>query len=134
VAEDDDGAPLAHACVAWVPITIGETVLRAGYLEDVATRADVRGRGIGAAVVTATHPLIRVEAQIGFLATGSQRFYERLGWLRWRGPSSVFELDGTLTPTPEEDGYLMALTFPETPPLQLDLPITRPRRDPHEAW
>jgi len=134
VAEDDDGALLAHACVAWVPITIGDVVLRAGYLEDVATRADVRGRGIGTAVVTATHPLIRDAAQIGFLATGSHGFYERLGWVRWRGPSAVFEPDGTRTPTPEEDGYLMALPFPETTPLSLDLPIARPRRDPDEAW
>jgi aminoglycoside 2'-N-acetyltransferase I len=86
VAEDDDGSLLGHACVAWVPITIGDTVLRAGYLEDVATRADVRGRGIGAAVVTATHSLIRDDAQLGFLATGSQPFYERIGWVRWRGP------------------------------------------------
>ena len=46
----------------------------------------------------------------------------------------MFEPDGTRTPTPEEDGYLMALTFPETPTLSLDLPIARPRRDPDEAW
>jgi aminoglycoside 2'-N-acetyltransferase I len=134
VAEDDDGSLLAHACVAWVPITAGETTLRAGYLEDVATRADVRGRGYGTAVVTATHPLIRAEAEIGFLATGSHPFYERLGWERWHGPSSVVEPDGTRTPTPEEDGYLMALRFDETPDVTLDLPVSRPRRDPDEAW
>jgi aminoglycoside 2'-N-acetyltransferase I len=134
VAEDDDGSLLAHACVAWVPITIGETTLPAGYLEDVATRADVRGRGYGTAVVTATHPLIRAEAAIGFLATGSQPFYERLGWVTWRGPSSVIEPDGSRTRTLEEDGYLMALRFPDTPDLSVDLPVTRPRRDPEEAW
>ena len=37
VAEGDDGSLLAHACVAWVPVTIGETTLPMGYLEDVAT-------------------------------------------------------------------------------------------------
>jgi aminoglycoside 2'-N-acetyltransferase I len=134
VAEDDDGSLLAHACVAWVPLTVGETTLRAGYLEDVATRADVRGRGYGTAVVSATHPLIRAEAEIGFLATGSQPFYERLGWMTWWGPSSVTEPDGTRTPTPAEDGYLMALRFPETPAVSTDMPISRPRRDPDEAW
>jgi GNAT superfamily N-acetyltransferase len=134
VAESEDGSLLAHACVAWVPITIGETTVRAGYLEDVATRLDVRGRGYGTAVVTATHPLIRAEAEMGFLATGSQPFYERLGWERWRGPSRVVEADGSQTPTPEEDGYLMALRFPETPEISVDQPVMRPRRDPEEAW
>ena len=134
VAEDDDGSLLAHACVAWVPVTFRDTPLRTGYLEDVATRPDVRGRGYGTAVVAATHPLIRADASIGFLATGSQPFYERLGWARWRGPSSVVELDGTTTPTPDEDGFLMVLRFPETPEVSLDLPVARPRRDPDEAW
>jgi len=135
VAEDADGALLAHACVAWVPIRIGDVTLRAGYLEDVATRADVRGRGYGTAVVTAAHPLIEASADIGFLATGSQPFYERLGWVRWRGPSSVTELDGSTTPTPEEDAFIMAMVFPHTPgPIDVDRPITRPRRDPDEAW
>lgn len=134
VAEDDDGAMLAHACVAWVPVTIGGSTLRAGYLEDVATRADVRGRGYGTTVVSATHPLIHAEAEIGFLATGSQPFYEQLGWMRWRGPSSVIEPDGTRTRTPEEDGSLMVLRFPDTPAVSLELPVSRPRRDPEEAW
>ncbi len=134
VAEDDDGALLAHACVAWVHVSIGDMELRAGYLEDVATRDDMRGRGYGRAVVTATHPLIGAEAEVGFLATGSQPFYERLGWERWRGPSSVIETDGTQTPTPEEDGSLMVLRFPETPDFSVDLPVSRPRRDPDEAW
>jgi GNAT superfamily N-acetyltransferase len=134
VAEDDDGSLLAHACVAWVPVTIGDTTLHAGYLEDVATREDVRGRGYGTAVVTATHALIRAEAAIGFLATGSQSFYERLGWERWRGRSSVIERDGTRTPTPDEDGSLMALRFPGTPDVSVDQPVSRPRRDPDEAW
>jgi aminoglycoside 2'-N-acetyltransferase I len=134
VAEDDDGSLLAHACVAWVPVTIGSTTLRAGYLEDVATRPDVRSRGYGTAVVVATHPLIRAGAEIGFLATGSQPFYERLGWTTWRGPSSVIEVDGSRTPTPEEDGFLMVLRVPDTPEVSVDLPISRPRRDPEEAW
>jgi aminoglycoside 2'-N-acetyltransferase I len=134
VAEDDEGGLLAHACLAWVPITIGGRTLRCGYLEDVATRADVRGHGYGSAVVAATHPLIGRAAEIGFLGTGSQPFYERLGWIRWRGPSSVTEPDGAVTPTPDEDGYLMALVFAHTPPVSVDETVRRPRRDPDEPW
>jgi len=46
----------------------------------------------------------------------------------------VIEADGSRTPTPEEDGFLMVLRFPDTPKVSLDLPISRPRRDPEEAW
>jgi aminoglycoside 2'-N-acetyltransferase I len=135
VAEDDDGELLAHACVAWVPIDVGGRSLATGYLEDVATRADVRGRGLGSAVVAAAAPLIGADAAIGFLATGSQPFYERLGWVRWRGPSAVREPDGTVTPTPEEDDAIMAMRFPHTPSwVDVTQPIVRPRRDPEEAW
>ena len=135
LAEDEDGELLAHACIVWVPIRVGDAPLRAGYLEDVATRRDVRGRGHGTAVVTAARPLIDAAADIGFLGTGSQSFYERLGWVRWRGASSVIEPDGSTTRTPEEDGSIMALLFSHTPSsVSLDQPITRPRRDPDEAW
>jgi aminoglycoside 2'-N-acetyltransferase I len=135
VAEDTGGALLAHACIAWVPIEIGGIALPAGYLEDVATRQDVRGLGHGSAVVAAAQELIEADADIGFLATGSVSFYERLGWIRWQGPSAVRESDGAITPTPEEDGNIMALRFERTPGwVSADQPIVRPRRDPEEAW
>src|SRR4029079_18288511 len=108
VPEVADGELLARACIAWVPVRVGETDLRAGYLEDVATRTDVRGRGHGTAVVQAARSLIEAAAEIGFLATGSQHFYERLGWVRWRGRSSVTEHDGSATPSPQADGALYA--------------------------
>jgi aminoglycoside 2'-N-acetyltransferase I len=135
LAEEADGELLAHACIAWVPIRVDRDTIRSGYLEDVATRKDRRGRGYGSAVVTAATSLIGDAAEIGFLATGSQPFYEALGWVRWRGPSSASEPDGSITPTPEDDGYIMALTFPHTPAsVSVDQPIVRPRRDPDEAW
>jgi aminoglycoside 2'-N-acetyltransferase I len=135
VALDEDGTLLAHACISWITVEIGGVRLDAGYLEDVATRADVRGRGHGTAVVSAAQRLIEARAAIGFLATGSQPFYERLGWVRWRGPSAVREADGTITRTPEEDASIMALRFARTPSgLDVDLPVVRPRRDPDEAW
>jgi aminoglycoside 2'-N-acetyltransferase I len=135
VAESDEGELLAHACIAWVPITIGGTTVQTGYLEDVATRADLRGRGYGTAVVAAAAPLISASAEIGFLGTGSQPFYERLGWVRWRGSTAVREEDGSITPTHEEDAFIMALRFSHTPAwISVEQPIVRPRRDPDEAW
>jgi aminoglycoside 2'-N-acetyltransferase I len=132
---DDRGGLLAHACVVWVPVEIDGRHLRAGYLDDVATRADVRGYGHGTAVVTAAQGEIARRADIGLLATGEHAFYERLGWIRWTGATSVVETDGTVTRTEEEDDAIMALFLPQTPAwLRPDLPIRRPRRDPIEAW
>lgn len=132
---DDHGGLLAHACVDWIDVAIGDRPVAAGYLEDVATRPDARGRGFGTAVVRAAQAEIARRADIGFLATGSTTFYERLGWFRWRGPTSVVEADGSITRTEEEDGAIMALRLPSTPTWATPhLPIRRPRRDPDEAW
>jgi aminoglycoside 2'-N-acetyltransferase I len=132
---DDDGSLLAHACVDWVPVTVDRTSLASGYLDAVATRTDVRGRGFGTAVVEAAQREIERRAEIGFLATGSIEFYKRLGWIRWTGPTSVTETDGSSTRTTDEDGAIMALLLPRTPSwVSPDLPIRRPRRDPDEAW
>jgi aminoglycoside 2'-N-acetyltransferase I len=132
---DDDGSLLAHACVDWVPVEIDGRPVASGYLEDVATRKDVRGRGYGSAVVRATQREIERRAEIGFLATGGFGFYERLGWVRWTGPTSVSEGDGSVTLTPDEDGFIMALLLPRTPAwVSPEMPIRRARRDPEEAW
>ena len=133
--EDADGALLAHACIAWITVETDAVRLRAAYLEDVATRADVRGRGLGTALIDAADPLIRSGSEVGLLATGSLGFYARRGWIPWRGPLAVREPDGALTPTPEEQGSVMALLHDGTPPgIDLDAPLVRPRRDPDEAW
>jgi aminoglycoside 2'-N-acetyltransferase I len=133
--EDEDGGLLAHARIVWVPVRAGDLSLRAAYVEDVATRADLRGRGLGTALLDAVDPLIRDGADLGLLATGSLAFYARRGWVPWRGPLSVLEADGSLTPTPEEQGDVMALLHERTPAgIDLDAPLVRPRRDPEEAW
>ena len=132
----DTGAELlAHACIDWVPVTLGDVTLAAGYLEVVATRLDSRRKGLGSLVVEAAQREIEARAEIGFLGTGTMPFYERLGWIRWTGPTSVTERDGSITRTPEEDDAIMALVLPRTPAwVRPDLPIRRPRRDPEEPW
>jgi aminoglycoside 2'-N-acetyltransferase I len=132
---DQSGELVAHACVDWLPVTIGDVEVAAGYLEAVATRADRRGQGLGSLVVERADRLIAETAEIGFLGTGDQRFYERLGWVRWTGPTSVTEPDGSTTRTEEEDDGIMALLLPRTPAwVRTDLPIRRRRRDPDEPW
>jgi aminoglycoside 2'-N-acetyltransferase I len=132
---DDDRGIAAHACIDWIPVRAGEHEVRVGYLEDVATREDRRGQGLGTALLRAARPLLEGGSGLGLLATGSFGFYEREGWVRWQGPLSVVEADGSITRTTEEDGFVMALVFPHTPAgITVDLPLVRPRRDPEEAW
>jgi aminoglycoside 2'-N-acetyltransferase I len=75
---------------------------------------------------------IRERYELGALATGSHAFYERLGWERWRGPSFVRTMTGQQR-TPNEDGYILILRTPTTPPLDLTAPISCEWR-PGDIW
>lgn len=67
---------------------------------------------------------VRERFELGALGTSLFRFYERLGWQRWRGKSAVRAPDG-LRPTPDEDGFIMVLSTPTTSgPLDADAAIT----------
>jgi aminoglycoside 2'-N-acetyltransferase I len=81
-------------------------------------------REIGAIIVEAY--------EVGFLGTGEIGFYERLAWRTWRGPSFVRTPDGERS-TPEDDGYLMVLRTPTSPPLDLDARISCDWR-PGDVW
>ena len=66
------------------------------------------------------------------LGTGETGFYERLGWRVWAGPTSVRTPHGERR-TPEEDGGIMVLLTPATPPISLDAPISCDWR-PGDVW
>lgn len=104
------GTVVSHAAVVPRHLWFGHRELAAGYLEAVATDPAVQGHGIGSRVMDQAATLLRREFQVGALATGRPSFYERLGWERWQGPSSVWRGDERL-PTPEDDGGLMVLRF-----------------------
>jgi aminoglycoside 2'-N-acetyltransferase I len=70
--------------------------------------------------------------ELGALGTGSQGFYERLGWQVWRGPTSVRTAEGE-QPTPDEDGYVLVLLTPTSPVLDLGAPISCDWR-PGDVW
>jgi aminoglycoside 2'-N-acetyltransferase I len=75
---------------------------------------------------------IRERFELGALGTGSHGFYERLGWLTWMGPTSVRTANGPRR-TPDEDGYVMVLPTPASPPLDLTAPISCEWR-PGDVW
>jgi aminoglycoside 2'-N-acetyltransferase I len=117
-----EGLIVGHASVVERDIRVGGRPLRTGYVEAVATAVERQRSGIGTAVMRAVAEHLD-GYELGALGTGSQAFYERLGWEIWRGPSSVRTVDGERA-TPEEDGYIMVLRTPLSPPLDLDDPIS----------
>jgi aminoglycoside 2'-N-acetyltransferase I len=131
VAEDERGI-LSHASVVPRELHVEERPLRTGYVEAMATRPELQGRGIGTEVLRAVNEHIMDAYELGALDTRSDWFYRRLGWVRWRGPTFVRTADGVLR-TEDEDGNIMVLPTPASGPLDVDAAISCEWR-PGDVW
>jgi len=118
-----DGVIVAHAAVVERELRFGGQPLRTGYVEAVATDPEQQGAGYGTLAMEAIDAIIRRDFEIGALGTGSHHFYERLGWETWQGPGFV-RAPGGERRTPDEDGYILILRTPRTPPLDLRAAIS----------
>ena len=122
VVAEADGRIVAHGSVVAREIRVGGTPLTTGYVEAVAVEPGRQGRGYGTAVMREVGTVV-AGYELGALGTGEHGFYERLGWTTWRGRSFVRMPAGERT-TPDDDGYILVLRTPTTPPLDLDAPIS----------
>ena len=129
---DLDGEIVAHASVVERELHADGHPLRTGYVEAVATAPDRQGTGLGSLVMADVTSYIRETFELGALGTGRHRFYERFGWLTWAGPSFVRTADG-LRATPDDDGYLLVLGTPSSPPLDRTAAISCDWR-PGDVW
>ena len=130
----DGEAPVAAAAVVGRELVVGGAggvvgvgggaAYSAGYVEGVATAPGRDGHGLGSAVMTTVGDLVRNRYQLGALSTSRSAFYERLGWERWRGPTSVRHVDGGLERTPDEDDGVMVLRCAGTADLDLTAAIS----------
>lgn len=127
-----DGAIVCHASVVSRQLQVSGVPLRTGYVEAVATAPEQRRRGYGSAVMGDVNEYVRAQFALGALGTGSQAFYERLGWQIWRGPTFVRTPTGDER-TADEDGYILVLPTPASPALDLDAPISCEWR-PGDVW
>lgn len=119
----DAGRVTAHAMIVDRRIYLGhepDQALDVGYVENVATRPNLQRGGHGSAVMREIGRLIGEEYALGALATGSNGFYERLGWETWRGATYVRMLDGQRVRSADSDGHVMILRTARTP-ADLDL-------------
>jgi len=86
-----------------------------------------RRSGLGTLVMMRIADVIRQHMQMGALSTGHHRFYERLGWERWRGPTYVREGDRLLR-TEDEDRGVMVLRHGPGATVDLTAAIACPAR------
>jgi aminoglycoside 2'-N-acetyltransferase I len=128
-----DDLVVAHASVVARVIEVGGVRFRTGYLEGVAALPGRRGEGLGTLVMQSITQRIRAAEQFGVLGTGAYRFYERLGWERWQGPSFVRRADGSVERTAEDDDGLMVLRTGPSADIDLASPITCDNR-PGDCW
>ena len=118
-----DAEIVAHAAVVERAIEVDGRPIRTGYVEAVATAPDRQGAGLGTLLMNEVGEYIRGRFELGVLGTGRHAFYERLGWLTWKGHTSVRTPDGDRR-TPDEDGYILVLRTPSSPPLDLRASIS----------
>jgi aminoglycoside 2'-N-acetyltransferase I len=128
-----DGAVIAHASVVPRVLDIGTHRVRAGYVEAVAVLPTRQSTGLGTAIMRVLAEVIEREFELGALSTGELRFYEGLGWERWRGPTWVRHTHGRLERSPDDDDSLMILRTPTSPPIDLFAPLTCDAR-PGDPW
>jgi aminoglycoside 2'-N-acetyltransferase I len=129
---DDDGVIVTHASVVERELQIDGRPLRTGYVEAVATAPDREGAGLGSLVMADVTAYIRETFELGALGTGRHHFYERLGWQTWTGPAFVREAGGPRR-TLDEEGYILVLATPSSPPFDLADPISCDWR-PGDVW
>jgi aminoglycoside 2'-N-acetyltransferase I len=134
----DGEAVIAHASVVERELWIAGRPVRTGYVEAVATRPGLEGRGHGSRVMEAVGEHIRATFELGALGTGRHSFYQRLGWETWQGPLFV-RAAGTgdegpsLERTPDDEGSLLVLRTPASPPFEGTEPLSCDWR-PGDVW
>jgi aminoglycoside 2'-N-acetyltransferase I len=132
VIAEADGRKVAHASVVERELHTAGHHLPTGYVEAVATRPSHQRQGLGSLVIGAAGELIDRTYRLGALATGVVGFYEKLGWVAWRGPTSV-RTDAGLVRTADEDGNVFVRLTPTSPELDLAAPISCEWR-PGDVW
>jgi aminoglycoside 2'-N-acetyltransferase I len=129
---EKDGTIVAHAAVVERELHAGGLPIRSGYVEAVATRPASQHEGHGTRLIEQVNDHIRSAYPLGALSAGAPAFYARLGWVAWLGPTAVRTATAEL-PTPDDDGDIMILTTPSSPPLDMRAVLSCPWRS-GDVW
>lgn len=117
-----DGRLISHASLVRRTLWCDGVEIEVGYVEAMATAAGMRGAGHGSAVMRRIAELLCERYPLGALSSDAHPFYRKLGWELWAGPTFVMSEQGPVA-TPDDDGDIMILRTPLTPPLDPAGPI-----------
>jgi len=129
----DGDRVVGHASAVPRRIKFGDGLWRTvGYVEGVATDPQRQGEGIGRSMMTRLHAEITGRWPVALLSTGqATRFYEALGWQRWRGLSYKRTAQGVVRDG--EHGGLMVLRLDPSVVPDLSADVTCEDRS-GDAW
>lgn len=82
-----DGRIVSHVELLDMPVRYGDMIIHVAAISGVATLPAWRGRGLASALMEqAMAEMAARDMPLSLLLTGSQAFYERLGWSDWPPP------------------------------------------------
>lgn len=114
-----EGGIVSHASVVARSMESSKARMSTGYVEAVATQPELQGRGLATAVMLKVADFVEERFELGALSSGKSAFYERVGWMRWRGATWCRKGDDLLR-TADEDGGVFVLSFRHSPPLDFE--------------
>ena len=103
---------LAHAAVVSRMIRHGTKTFRVGYVEAVAVRSDLQGRGLGRVLMDQVESIVRANYQLGGLNAidDAVQFYLHRGWTLWTGATAAMDRAGDVIATTNDDDRIMLLS------------------------
>lgn len=131
VVRNDTGDVVVHAAVVPRALEIAGQRYSTGYVEAVATQPALQRQGLASSVMEAVGHFIKEHYEVGALST-STNFYEKLGWVRWRG-ATWYRLGEEVVRTPDEDGGVMVLELDSSGSVDLGSDIIAEWR-PGDVW
>lgn len=109
---DHTGPLIAHAAVVPRLIRHRNRTLHVGYVEAVAVRTDLQGRGLGGVVMNEVETIVRAQFQLGALnaIADAVSFYLHRGWTPWPGPTAAVDRAGATIITDNAADRIMLLS------------------------
>jgi aminoglycoside 2'-N-acetyltransferase I len=109
---DDTNSLLAHAAVVSRTIRCGAEVLHVGYVEAVAVRTDLQGRGLGRVLMDQVESIVYAEYELGGLNAieTAVPFYLHRGWTLWTGATAAMDRAGDIVATTNDEDRIMLLS------------------------
>jgi aminoglycoside 2'-N-acetyltransferase I len=107
---DDTKTLLAHAAIVSREIRYGTNALHVGYVEAVAVRSDLQGRGLGRVLMNQVESIVHADYQLGALNAidNAVQFYLHRGWTLWTGVTAAIDpAGGTMATNNGEDRIML---------------------------